>query len=93
MYEGIKEYTLNHSRRILLAVRHYYDSLGLDNNPATGIYIRGMCKSILNDIVSYKDLLEMYRHYHVCDDRTKRNKIILSLFIYQAITTGELHQL
>lgn len=93
MYEGIHEYTLNHSRRIVLAVRHYYDSLEIDNNPVSGIYIRGMRKSILNDIVTYKELLEMFYHYKVYDDRTRRNKVILSLFIYQAITTGELHQL
>lgn len=88
-----KEKTVNLTKRIILAVRHYYESLEIDKNPASGIHIRGSRKSILNDIVPYSELLELYNSYQTLDDRAKRNKIILGLLIYQAITTGELHQL
>ena len=88
-----KERAANLARRILLAVRHYYESLGIDKNPAAGIHIRGRRKSILNDIVPYPELIELYRTYQALDDRTKRNKVILGLLIYQAVTTGELHRL
>ena len=88
-----KEKTVNLTKRIILAVRHYYESLEIDKNPASGIHIRGSRKSILNDIVLYSELLELYNTYQTLDDRAKRNKVILGLLIYQAITTGELHQL
>ena len=88
-----KERSIGITRRVILAVRHYYESLDIDKNPASGIYIRGRRKSILNDIIPYQELLELYNSYQVLDDRSKRNKVILGLFIYEAITTGELHQL
>ena len=86
-------HTLGFARRIILAVRHYYDCLDIGRNPASGIYIRGKRKSILNDIVPYAELESLYKDYQVLDDRAKRNKVILGLLIYQGVTTLELHQL
>ena len=83
----------NLTKRIILAVRHYYESLGIENNPASGIQIRGKRKSILNDIIPYGDLIELYNSYETLSDRTKRNKVILGILIYQGITTGELQKL
>jgi len=88
-----KTKSTNLTKRIILAVRHYYESLEIDKNPASGIHIRGSIKSILNEIVPYSDLIELYETYQVLDDRAARNKVILGLLIYQGITTGELHQL
>jgi integrase/recombinase XerD len=88
-----EKYSINQSRRIILAVRHYYDSIGLEKNPASGVYIRGHRNSILNDIVSYDDLKSMLGSYETFTDRQKRNKVILGILINQAITTQELHQL
>jgi len=85
--------SLNLTRRIILAVRHYYESLEIDKNPASGIHIRGGVRNILNDIVDFKELEELYDSYQILDDRTRRNKVILGLLIYQGLTTGELHQL
>lgn len=87
------EVSTGHLRRIVLAIRHYYRNLKIDRNPASGIYIRGHRKSILNNIVPYKDLEALYQNYQALDDRSKRNKVILSILIYQALTTAELHQL
>lgn len=87
------ERTANLTRRILLAVRHYYKSLGIDKNPAAGIHIKGRRNSILNDMAAYPQMIELYSTYQALDDRTKRNKVILGLLIYQAVTTGELHRL
>ncbi len=44
-------------------------------------------------MAAYPELIELYRTYQALDDRTKRNKVILGLLIYQAVTTGELHRL
>ena len=88
-----KNRSINLVNRILLAVRHYYKSLDIDKNPASGIHIRGTRKSILNNIVPYSQLIKLYDSYECLDDRAKRNKVILGLLIYQAITSGELNHL
>lgn len=83
----------NQINRILLAIRHYYNSLELENNPASGIHIRGTRRSVLNDIIRFADLEELHATYQLLDDRDKRNKVILGILIYQGIRTRELHQL
>lgn len=88
-----KENTLNLTKHIVLAVRHYYNSFENGKNPAAGIHIRSNRSSILNHIVSYKKLVDLYQNYQTLEDRTKRNKVILGIFIYQGITSGELQQL
>ena len=93
IFQMKKEKTEYLTRRGILAVRHYYHYLNIDMNPASGIYIRGEKRSILNHIVPYKTLLEVYKNYRVLDDRDKRNKVLLGLMIYQAIATGTLQRL
>lgn len=88
-----KDKSVNQTRRIILSVRHYYESLSIDKNPASGIHIRGRKTSMLNELVSYEELEKLYQNYSVLDDRAKRNKVILGILIYQGITTGELQQL
>ncbi len=77
-------------RRIVLAVRHYYDSIEIDKNPASGIYIRDRRSSIVNSVMGYSELVELYESYQVLDDRDRRNKVILGLLIYQGISTSVL---
>ena len=88
-----KEKSVNQTKRIILAARHYYESLNLDRNPASGIHMRGNRKSIINDIIPYAELIELYNSYQILDDRSSRNKVILGILIYQGITTGELQKL
>lgn len=90
--EDIRQtYSLNHYKRIIIAIKHYHDSLSNAITPVSGIFIKGQRKSILNDIIDYNHLKECFDNYEALDDRDKRNKIILSLVIYQAVMTGELH--
>lgn len=84
-------YSLNHYKRIIIAIKHYHDSLGNAINPVSGIFIKGQRKSILNDIIDYNQLKECYENYEALDDRSKRNKMMLSLMINQAVNTTELH--
>lgn len=93
IFEMQKEKTEYLTRRGILAVRHYYNYLDNDHNPASGIYMRGGRSSILNKLVPYKQLGELYGHYLRLDDRDKRNKVMLGLMIYQAIPTGALQRL
>ena len=90
------KYKANKMRRILSAVRHYYNSLEMENNPASGLQIKGQRKEVLNHLVSYEKLLKLYEKYeveNVASDRSKRNKVMLGILIYQAVTTGSLQQL
>ena len=63
-----KNRSINLVNRILLAIRHYYKSLDIDKNPASGIHIRGTRKSILNNIVPYSQLIKLYGSYECLDD-------------------------
>jgi integrase/recombinase XerD len=79
--------------RTLLALRHYYQHLGMDKNPAAGINLKGTTRTVPHDLLSKEELEELYGKYTVVDERSQRNKVILGLFIYQAITTDELKKL
>ena len=43
--------------------------------------------------IEFDELVQLYDAYDALDDRIKRNKVILGLMIYQAVTTRELHRL
>jgi Site-specific recombinase XerD len=79
--------------RILLAIRHYYNHLDTGHNPAAGIVLKGAVRTIPHDLLSKEDLEGLYNQYQVIDERSQRNKTILGLLIYQALTTEELHKL
>jgi len=78
----------------------------LPENPASNIEIKGIKRKVLHDILTVEELTAVYRSYHTEREQTKpcppqatsnlarkRNKIILSLMIYQALRTEELEQL
>jgi len=81
----------------LLSVRHYFSFFQLKNkevnNPAAGLRLKNQRKRILCGITGYEKLEQFYQSYQITDDRTLRNKVILSLLIYQGVTTDELHRL
>lgn len=85
----------------LLSIRHYYNHLssvkshqGIEfKNPATGIVLKGKTRTVVNNILTKKQLEKIFETYEIKDNRTLRNKIILGLLIYQGLTTEELHLL
>ncbi len=77
----------------LTAVRHLYTYLKAEYSPADGLYLKGYIRNIPVNLLSEKELEEIYEEYKVYNLRTKRNKVILGLFINQAITSGELEKL
>ena len=79
--------------RVVLAVRHYYQYLSVPKNPAAGIFIRGATSKVPIDIVSYPEIIKLHEQYQALDNRTKRNRVMLGLMVYQAVTTRELHHL
>lgn len=80
-------------RIILMVLRHYFKTLEVKNNPATGLILKGTRKRAPHDLLNRKQLDELYEKYLVTDARTQRNKVILGLLIYQAVTSQELHKL
>jgi len=86
-----------HINTIIRSVRNYYDYLKTNQaeiiNPAANLHLKGIKHKLPHDILSIEMLEEIYNAYPVIDNRTQRNKIMLGLFIYQGITTGELKKL
>lgn len=81
----------------LLAMRHYFNyqvkTGKIKSNPAQGVYIRGIARRLPHDLTTYSELIKVYENYPVNDIRSQRNKVILGLFIFQALTIEELETL
>ncbi len=77
----------------LLSIRHYYDYLDINKNPAEGVIIKGRKRTIPANLIEEKDLQNLYENYPDTDFISKRNKVIIGLFIYQAISREELEKL
>lgn len=81
----------------LLAIRHYFNYLvktgKTKSNPAQGVYIRGIARRLPHDLAAYDELTKLYESSPVNDIRDQRNKVILGLLIFQAVTIEELELL
>jgi integrase/recombinase XerD len=81
----------------LLSIRHYFNYLvkekKVKSNPAQGVYIRGIARRLPHDLATYDELTKLYENYPVNDIRDQRNKVILGLLIFQAVTIEELELL
>ena len=86
-------YSENMVRRIVMSTRHYYKSTGSKTSPAYGVYIRRVKKKVIEGIVPFAELEDLYNNYEVFDDRDKRNRIMIGLMIYQALKTNDLQWL
>lgn len=83
--------------RVLLAVRLYFAYLQKEGvtqaSPAIGISLKGTIRNIPHDLLEKAELEELYEKYEIRDERTHRNKVILGLLVYQALTRIELETL
>ncbi len=90
-----------HINSKLRAIRNYFDYLKSVQtgycpvliNPAANLNLKGIRQKLPSNIIDFKDLENLYQSYKAETTRTKRNKIILGLLIYQGVTTEELHRL
>jgi integrase/recombinase XerD len=86
-----------HVNRIIASIREYYKFLRIENpgiiNPAMGLYLKGTRRKIVSGIIAFEELETLYQSFETTTNRQKRNKVILGLFIYQAISTEELSKL
>lgn len=79
----------------LNSVRHYYDYLKRKGkeNPASGLYVKSEKRRLVRELLTKEELEYIYENYPDNDERGKRNRIILGLLVFQALTTEELHKL
>lgn len=87
---GNQNRTLAHH---LQSIRKYFECLQVSPNPTLHLQIKGITSTIPSGLLSEKDLQYIYEKYPQTNASQKRNKVILSLLIYQAITTGELRKI
>jgi integrase/recombinase XerD len=96
-YCRLEDKSKTHVNRIIASVRDYYNYLKKGNpgiiNPAANLYLKGTRRKVISGIIDFKELESLYQSYLAEIPRTKRNKIILGLLIYQGVTTEELKQL
>jgi len=88
---------VNLINRMMLSLRYYFDYLQFENqasyNPAAGINLKGAIRSVPNNLLSKDELDALYHAYQIVDARTHRNKVMLGLLVYQALTREELETL
>jgi len=89
--------TRGHINAILRAIRYYYEFKKLENpaiiNPARNLHLKGTRQKIISGVIPFEKLETLYQTYKAETPKAKRNKSILGLFVYQGITTEELHKL
>ncbi|KIO75687.1 hypothetical protein TH53_19215 [Pedobacter lusitanus] len=83
--------------RMLLAIRYYFSWLQkqgrVSSNPVAGIRLKGSTRTVPSGLLEKGELDALYESYQVKDERSQRNKVMLSLLIYQGLSTQDLHQL
>lgn len=81
----------------VIMIRHYYDYLieqkQIEINPASGIKVQGVKRKSLHHIFKPEELHAIYNSYQDETLKGKRNKIMLSLLVYQGVKTEELIKL
>jgi integrase/recombinase XerD len=83
--------------RKLSAIRKYYDYMLYNGkatkNPATGLFIKNKQHTVPSNLLTIEELTAIYENYQVTDLRSQRNKVIIGLLVYQALTREELEML
>jgi integrase/recombinase XerD len=78
-------------------IRHYFNYLTLEgkreDNPAAGLYVRGIVRKLPNNLLSMDELEELYRRYQLQLNVDPAKKIMLGLLIYQGMQTEEITRL
>jgi integrase/recombinase XerD len=80
----------------LNSLKHYTQFLNneaLNDISIQHLTIKGVKRNTLHNILNLEQLEAIYQNYPTETVVNKRNKVILSLLIYQGITTGELSML
>lgn len=78
----------------LLAIRHFYNYLQkekqVNHNPCKELQIKGAITRQVHDVIEWEELETLYKNYPSQNLTGKRNKTILSMMVYQGLTSGEI---
>lgn len=81
----------------LMGVQHYFDYQmqqgKVKHNPVVNLRVKGVSEKLPNELLSKQQLDEIYEGYQPQTPVQKRNKIIIGLYIYQALVAEEVQQL
>jgi integrase/recombinase XerD len=81
----------------LTAIRHYCGWLIQEkqraDNPAAGVFIKGLSRSIPVNLLTTEEMDQLYQQYQIQLSVSLGNKIMLGLLVYQGITVAELARL
>lgn len=86
----------NSGRTIRLKVKsleHYFNFLGLKENIATHVKLQGHTRQIPHQLLDEEELKEIYELQHLKGLVGKRDKVLLSLVIFQAVAGKELEKI
>lgn len=83
--------------RKLCCIRKYYEYLLYKGkalkNPATGLSIKNKQQTVPSNLLTNEELKAIYENYQVTDLRSQRNKVIIGLLVFQALSREELEKL
>jgi integrase/recombinase XerD len=100
-YEKLLAYVLQLKTRVspstankhLRGIELYYNHLNTSNNPAQLLRIKTHRTNPAHNILSQEELATIYNSYQPAGLLGKRNQLLLSLLIYQALSVRELEHL
>lgn len=76
-----------------VAIRYYFESKGVKNNPSTDIKVKGTPRAIPKDLLDENQLIEIYEG---CVDGSTfrlRDKVMLGLMIFQGACAGDIQSM
>ena len=86
-----------HINMHLTILRHYFNCLvqqqKVKDNVAQGIVVKGISRRLPHHLLSKQQLDDMYENYALSGSVSQRNKVLLSLMIYQGLGTREIKNL
>jgi integrase/recombinase XerD len=81
----------------LNVLRHYFTYLisegTREDNPAAGVYVRGIVRKLPGNLLAMDELEELYRRYQLQLNVDLAKKIMLGLLVYQGLQTEEITRL
>lgn len=84
-------------RELLNVLRHYFTHLIAENkrpdNPAAGLYIKGIIRKLPGNLLSMEELETLYGQYRLQLRVDPEKKLMLGLLIYQGLQTEEITRL
>jgi integrase/recombinase XerD len=84
-------------RDMLNVLRHYFAYLIMEgqrqDNPAAGLYIRGIIRKLPANLLSMEELEALYGQYQLQLHVDREKKLMLGLLVYQGLQTEEISRL